>query len=233
MWIADPEKPQRVYAEEDVSDETYYELVETLAPGGGPDTINIVDAGSTGFGFTSESQPQTPAKTPCEVAKELLNDSLVRAELEAAHTRSEPINVEKMHEEGGGIFREIMESPLADIKGFDPFLSYLSFQQAKGKSIPQRIADGATGDKVSLYMDPGEIMPALIKGPRLALAWYHTHPARPGRENPYRPGETFDSSKISAGDIALSRKTGIPGLYVYKEGDEFKFGAFDGKGPCQ
>jgi hypothetical protein len=35
MRIADPEKPQRVYVEEDVSDETYYELVETLAPGGG------------------------------------------------------------------------------------------------------------------------------------------------------------------------------------------------------
>jgi hypothetical protein len=35
MRIADPEKPQRVYVEEDVSDETYYELVETLVPGGG------------------------------------------------------------------------------------------------------------------------------------------------------------------------------------------------------
>jgi murein DD-endopeptidase MepM/ murein hydrolase activator NlpD len=39
MWIADPEKPQRVYTEEDVSDETYYELVETLVPGGGQNPV--------------------------------------------------------------------------------------------------------------------------------------------------------------------------------------------------
>jgi hypothetical protein len=79
MWIADPEKPQRVYTEEDVSDETYYELVETLVPGGGQDWKNIiVDVGHLG----SENVTGTvePISNVCEamadIAQAFANEAL-------------------------------------------------------------------------------------------------------------------------------------------------------------
>jgi hypothetical protein len=77
MRIADPEKPQRVYVEEDVSDETYYELVETLAPGGGQDTTNIVDVGNTWVDIGGGGPPQggmpPGQKRFCDSLEKLIN----------------------------------------------------------------------------------------------------------------------------------------------------------------
>jgi hypothetical protein len=200
---------------------------------------NINDVGYFPANLTSgAAQQQPPAKTPCEVAKELLANPEVQKELREQFERSNYADISKMHEEGG-VIRKWNNGT------FD-------FTRAKGKTIEERIKDGATEDYRDLYIDLKTEMPDIHAIPQLwlsgVIAFYHTHPGKIGQINPYRKSSgnfkfdlTFRSDQPSLDDLAEAKRKGIPGLYAYYyhrdagwfSNGELKFGAFDENGLCQ